>query len=210
MNAQNAGLTLPAGIELIEKVAAGRMSTIYKARFMGETVALKNYSARAVDWYRKKHDRNIAIFEMSQNRNFRKVPALVPYTAKPLRVIGQDGSCSLCFLQEFVEGLTIDQLTAKLGRLPGSVLSAGELIDRTCRDEGLEGLDLFMRNVLLRESSGQWLPVLHDFKHLPTPRPSKASGGRFLARLGLGRQKVVGRTGFLKDWESATQSANHA
>lgn len=201
MDPQSEGLRLPEGLELLEKIGASKSASVYKASYMGETIALKAYTARAIDWYRKKQDVNLAVFEMSQNRAFRKVAALVPYTAKPLRVIGQDGQSSLCFLQEFVDGLSLGALTEKLGRVPGSLLTAGELIDRTCEDEGLEGLDQFMQNILLRERSGQWVPVLHDFKHIPVPRAATGKNSSLLARLGLGRKDSArAGAGFLGEW----------
>ena len=171
LSPESEGLQLPEGIELIEKVGAGKFNRVYKATYQGETLALKAYSPRAVDFYRKKHKTNIAVFEMAQNRKFRKVSELVPFTAKPIRVIGQDGKSSLCFLQEFVDGISITQLAERLSHLPHSVMTAGETIDRVCEEQGIEGVDQFMQNILVREVNGNWMPALHDFKHVPHNPP---------------------------------------
>lgn len=197
---ESEGLQLPEGIELLEKVGAGRFNRVYRVNYQGETLALKAYSPRAVDFYRKKFSKNIAVLEMAQNRQYRKVPELVPYTAKPIRVIGQDGQSSLCFLQEFIDGLTLDAVIAKVGHFPGSVMAAGESIDRVCEEKNLDGLDQFMQNVLVREVNGQWLPVLHDFKHVAQPRTGTVSGPSLLSRIGLGR-KGMKRPGFLGQWD---------
>lgn len=204
MDRQATPLDLPDGIEVLDPLGGGRYGQVYKARFQGEDVALKTYTQRAIDWYRKKLNVNIAVHEMARNREFRKVPALVPYTAKPLRVIGQDGKGTLCFLQEFIDGLTLEQLAEKVGHLPHSLLSAGKLIDRSCEEAGLEGVDTIMREVLVRQQSGQWVPVMYDFKHPPQARPARGGGGSLLARLGLGRGKTA-RSGFLQDWERLAQ-----
>ncbi len=138
---------------------------------------------------------------MSQNRAFRKVPALLPYTAKPIRVIGQDGRFSLCFLQEFIDGLTVEELGAKLGHLPEGLFQVGRVIAQTCEDEGIQGIDQFMRNTLVRKKAGQWFPVIHDFKHVPAEGSKKKSAPSFLSRLGLGG-KGAQETGFIKEWRA--------
>jgi len=183
---ESEGLNLPPGLELQEKLGGGRLTAVYRARFNGETVALKVYSEKAAKWYKNKLNKNIAVYEMSQNRRFRKSPQLLPYTAKPIRVIGQDGKYSLCFVQEFVEGKTVEELGKELGTLPESLMDIGQKIAQICEDEGLQGMDQFMRNTLVRKHAGQWFPVIHDFKHVPVETPKK-SGGSFLSRMGIGK-----------------------
>ena len=194
------GLKLPAGIDLLEKVGKGRVCTVYKARFQGETVALKAYKAAAADWYRKTIDKNIAVFEMMQNRAFRSQPDLVNYTAKPIRVIGQDGKASLCFVQEYVEGITIEELGDRYGKIPGYLLKTGEAIARACEEHSLEGVDYFVKGVKLRQSASTWMPVMFDFKHIPSDQPKKGKQS-LLQRIGLSK-KPVGPGGFMSEWEA--------
>ena len=197
------GLKLPAGIELLEKVGTGRTCTVYKVHFQGETLALKAYKSDAVDWYRKKIDKNIAIFEMMQNRTLRAQPALTAYTAKPIRVIGQDGKASLCFLQEFVDGISIKDLGRRYGSIPEYLMRTAEVIARTSEEHSLKGIDDFMASAKLRRSASTWMPVMFDFKHIPgsSPAPPQRS---FLQRIGLSKQPT-GPGGFLGNWQALAQ-----
>jgi len=194
------GLTLPDEIILLEKVGSGRAATVYKAQFQGETVALKAYKSNAASWYRKKLDKNIAVYEMMQNRAFRKHPDLVKYTAKPLRVIGQDGKASLCFLQEFIDGITLEQLGDRYGQIPGYLMRTGEAIARACDEHSIKGVDDFMQDVKLRQSASTWVPVMFDFKHIPSDKPREVKQG-FLQRIGLNKAPPV-PPGFMGEWET--------
>lgn len=203
LDPKDEGLRLPSGIELLEKVGKGRACTVYKARFQGETVALKAYKSAAADWYRKTIDKNIAVYEMMQNRAFRAQPDLVAYTAKPIRVIGQDGKASLCFVQEFVDGITIEELGERYGKIPGYLLKTGESIARTCEERSIKGIDDFMRGVKLRQSASTWMPVMFDFKHIPSDQPKQQKTSLF-QRLGLSR-KPQGPGGFMGEWDALAQ-----
>jgi len=194
------GLKLPSGLELVEKIGTGRAGTVYKAVFQGETIALKAYKRSAADWYRKKLDKNIAVYEMMQNRAFRKQPDLVAYTAKPIRVIGQDGKLSLCFLQEYVDGITLEQLGDRYGSLPGYLMKTGEAIARTCEEHSIKGVDDFMKGVKVRQNASTWVPVMFDFKHIPSDRPREVKPG-LLQRLGLNR-RPPDTPGFMGEWEA--------
>lgn len=197
------GLRLPAGLELLERLGRSRWATVYRATFEGETIALKAYTDGAADWYRKKVDKNVAVFEMLQNRSFRQQPDLLPYTAKPLRVIGQDGKLSLCFLQEYVDGPTIDELGEREGSIPGYLIRTGENIARSCEEKGIEGIDQFMDKVRFQREGQAWVPRMFDFKHVPTEaRKKPARGGSLLSRLGFGARPGE-PTGFLRDWVAA-------
>lgn len=197
------GLKLPPGLTLHTRAGSGRMCTVYRASFQGENVALKAYHPEAVTWYRNRHNLNIAVHEMAQNRAFRQVPELLPYTAKPIRVIGQDGSVSLCFLQEFINGVTVTELAMRLGSLPEGLLEVSRRIARLCADRDLPGIDQYLHSTLVREHAGQWTPVIHDFKHLPEPTPAKAgrAGGSLLSRLGL-RGRESQEPDFIRHWLS--------
>jgi len=194
------GLTLPEGIELLEKVGDGRAATVYKARFQGDIIALKAYKPNAAAWYKKKLGKNLAVYEMMQNRAFRKYPDLVNYTAKPLRVIGQDGKGSLCFLQEYVEGITLEALGERYGSIPGYLMKTGEMIARTCEEHSIKGVDDFMKGVRLRQNASTWVPVMFDFKHIPSDRPQEVKPG-FLQRIGLIKRPPL-PPGFMGEWEA--------
>ena len=99
---------LPEEIRLLEVAGRGSRSIVFKATYRGETVALKVYRPEAIEKYRKKYELNIAVFEMSQNRKFRKVPELLPFSAKPIMVLGHDGKQSVCFMQAGLKELDLD------------------------------------------------------------------------------------------------------
>lgn len=169
------GLRLPPDLEPISVAGKGRRSVAFKASYRGETVAMKAYRPDIVEAYRKKYDVNIAVFEMSRNRAFRKVPELLPYAAKPLSVIGHDGRYSLLFLQEFINGIPLTALAEQNKGLPDSVLEAGETIVRAAEMNDLHDLDLYYKNILVRQVKGVWQPVVNDFnlmpQHLFPPNP---------------------------------------
>lgn len=169
------GLRLPPDLEPISVAGKGSRSVVFKASFRGDTVAMKAYRPKAIETYRKKYDVNIAVFEMSRNRAFRKVPELLPYSAKPLSVIGHDGRYSLLFLQEFVDGIPLVRLVKERHGLPDSLLEAGEKIVRAAEMNELHDLDLGPEDTLARQVKGVWQPVLHDFnlmpQHLFPPNP---------------------------------------
>ena len=205
---ESEGLNLPPGLELQEKIGGGRLTAVYKATYQGDTVALKVYSDKAARWYKNKLNKNVAVYEMSQNRRFRKQAQLLPYTARPIRVIGQDGQYSLCFLQEFIDGKTVEELGRELGGLPEGLMAVGQKIAQICEDEGLEGMDQFMRNTLVRQHAGQWLPVIHDFKHVPVETPKNRSGGSFISRL-LGKNNS-GEAEFVREWRAISSKMEKA
>lgn len=169
------GLRLPDNIELLEVAGRGSRSIVFKAHFRGETVALKVYRPDIVQRYRDQYDLNIAVFEMSRNRKFRKVPELFPFSAKPIMVLGHDGKQTLCFMQEFIDGVSLEELGRSEGGLPPSVLNVAEAIARYADEAGLEELDLDYRNVMARKSEGAWLPVVYDFNHVPAGRGGQKS-----------------------------------
>lgn len=203
LDPKSEGLTLPPGIELLEKIGMGRACTVYKAMFQGELVALKAYKPSAADWYRKKLDKNVAVYEMMQNRAFRKHKDLVNYTAKPIRVVGQDGKASLCYLQEYIDGISLEELGERYGELPGYLMRTGEMIARTCEERSIKGVDDFMKGVKVRQNASVWVPVMFDFKHIPSDQP-KEHKPSLLQRLGINKQPPL-PAGFMGDWEALNQ-----
>ena len=91
----------------------------------------------------------------------------MPFTAKPLAVMGHDGRCTLMFLQEFIDGMHLTELAEKNKGLPDSVLEAGETIVRVAEMNEMYDLDIYYKNVMVRKQSGIWQPVLHDFNLMP-------------------------------------------
>ncbi len=169
------GLRLPPDLGLLEVTGQGSHSITFRASYHGDILAVKIYRPKSIERYRKKHKVNIAVFEMSRNRAFRKIPELLPFTAKPVAVMGHDGKSTLMFLQEFIDGVHLKELAERNKGIPDSVLEAGETIVRIAEMNELHDLDLSVEKVLVRKKSGRWLPVLHDFKQVPkTAKPANS------------------------------------
>jgi hypothetical protein len=195
------GLRLPPDLEPLEVAGEGSQCIVFKAVYRGDMVAMKVYRPEAIERFRKKHKKNIAVYEMSRNRSFRKVPELLPFTAKPLTVMGHDGKCTLMFLQEFVEGITVEELARSNRGLPASVLEAGENIVRTAEMHELYMLELAVDNAMVRNQNGVWTPVLYDFNQPPVEE--KTSGSIFSRAFGGGKNKLA-----LQDYKSLADWRN--
>lgn len=201
MTAEQQGLHLPPDLELGERLGENRWQIVYRAHYQGEDIVVKAYSQSGAQWYRKKLDKNIGVYEMLQNRAYRAKPELLPFTAKPIRVIGQDGKYSLCFLQEFVDGPSLSELAASEGGVPGYLLQTGESIARTCEEKDIKGINEFMHGVRFRKEGNAWSPVMFDFRHIPAEPVQTREKGGLLSKLGIGRRRSE-TTGFMKDWEA--------
>ena len=157
------------------RIGEGRRSVVYRAVYRGETVAAKIYRPEFIEKYRERYRVNIAEFELGRNRAVRDLQGLRPFVARPVGIVGLDGGRGLAFLQEFIDGIPLVELGLREHGLPRSVLDAGQLIVSRAERAGLHDLDLYYRNVLVRECKGEWLPVLHDFnlmpQHLFPPNP---------------------------------------
>jgi len=163
-------LNLPPDVVPVDLAGQGRRSVTFRAEYLGEVVALKVYRDEFIHKYQQRYALNIAQFEFERNRAFYAIGPLRPYAAQPKKVLGVDDGCSLCFLQEFISGLTLVELAKSNRGLPQSVLEAGKLICDKAEASGLHDLDLFYKNVMVRRQNDTWLPVLHDFNLLPQYR----------------------------------------
>jgi hypothetical protein len=195
------GLRLPAGLEPLEVAGKGSRSITFRAIYRGDIVAMKVYRPNVIEQYKKKHRVNIAVYEMSLNRKFRKIPELLPFTAKPLAVLGHDGKSTLMFLQEYIDGVFIKELAEKNKGLPASVLEAGETIIRSAEMNDLHNLGLGIDTAMVRKQAGVWLPVLHDFNQVPK---ADTSSNSFLSRAFKGGAGKKAKADYqsLAEWRS--------
>lgn len=191
-------VSLPDNIELLEVAGEGSCSVVFKVRYRGQTLALKVYRPEVVAAYREKHGVNIAVYEMSRNRKFRKVPELLPYSAKPILVFGHDGKQSVSFLQEFIEGVPLTRVAEAAKAVPTSALEAIESIASHADQADLNNLDLGYQDVLVRKVNGRWLPVLHDFNRIIDEQ-----GGRSL--MGLFRKSATPNQAHVQGWRKYAQ-----
>ena len=198
---QLGGLRLPPELEPLEVAGSGRRSITFRANYRGEVLAMKVYRPDVINSYRKKHDLNIGVFEMSRNRALRKIPELLPYVAKPIAVMGHDGSHSLLFLQEFIDGVTLKELAEKNKGLPESVLEAGETIVFEAELHDIHDLDLGYDQILVRKNKGVWLPVLSDFNEIPKSEKPSNPFSSLALKTGL-RKKNHGDRKNLQQWRA--------
>lgn len=202
---------LPSGLELGDAIGEGRRSIVYEAQFQGLQLALKLYRPAFVEKYRDQYGVHIAAFEMERNRAFRSIPGLGPYAAEPIAAFGVDDDLSAAFAQERINGISLVTLGRQKKGLPESVLRAGEQIVALAEAGGLHDLDLYYRNILVREYQGEWRPVLHDFNLMPQylfpPNPFLAAA----YRLGL-RRKSHRDYRCLRQWKQFSEQCgkNHS
>jgi hypothetical protein len=202
---------LPRGLELGEPIGEGRRSTVYEAQFQGRQIALKLYRPVFVEKYRKQYGVHIAAFEMERNRAFRSIPGLRPFAAEPIAAFGIEDGFSPAFAQERIHGISLVALGRQQKGLPVSVLRAGEQIVALAEAADLHDLDLYYKNILLREHRNEWRPVLHDFnlmpQHLFPPNPFLAAA----YRLGI-RRKSHRDYRCLRQWQQFSKQCgkNHS
>ena len=160
-------LNIPDDLVVLEVAGQGRRSVTYRAELRGGIVALKVYREEFIQKYQQRYGVNIARFEFGRNQAFYELDALREYAARPIAVLGADDDYSLCFIQEFIDGIPLVELARRQSGLPASVLEAGELICARAGAAGLFDLDIFYKNVMVRRLGDVWLPVLHDFNLMP-------------------------------------------
>lgn len=194
------GLRLPPDLEPLEVAGEGSCSITFRANYRGDVLAMKVYRPESVERFKKKYKQNIAVYEMSRNRKFRKISELLPFTAKPIAVMGHDGKSTLLFLQEFVDGISVKELAERNKGLPDSVLEAGETIVRVAEMNELYDLGLSLDSAYARKNAGVWTPVLHDFNQ--PPQAEKQSGGFFSKAFGGNNKKSKRDYQAIAEWRA--------
>jgi hypothetical protein len=200
------GLRLPAELEPLEVAGKGSQSITFRANYRGDILAMKVYRPEAIERFKKKYKTNIAVYEMSRNRKFRKIPELLPFTAKPIAVMGHDGKSTLLFLQEFIDGVTVKELAERNKGLPATVLEAGETIVRVAEMNGIYDLGLSPDSAMVRKQSGSWSPALYDFNQ--PPHPEKPSGGFFSKAFGGGNKKSKKDYQSIAEWRAYSEQCS--
>ncbi len=160
-------LRLPPQVEIESIVGRGKRSITFRAAHAGAPVALKVYRRRFIDKYRRRYGLNIARYEYERNVAFHAVDALRPFAARPIAVFDDAAVCSLCFVQEFVVGVSLKELAARQGSVPPETLEAGQRIVFAASAAGLFDLDISTRNIMVRRTAAGWMPVVYDFNLVP-------------------------------------------
>lgn len=175
-------ISLPAEIEVIGFLGKGRRSRSYKGKYGNQDIVVKVYYEEFVQKYIRKYNIDIAEFEFERNSTLYDIDAIKSYITKPYRFFPIGGNYTHSFIQEYVDGITLTGLVARLGYLPQEVLKAGYEIVRTAESHGIHDLDISAGNILTvncNEGEG-WIPKLYDFnllpQHVSPPNPFIAWG----------------------------------
>ena len=202
-------LVLPTEIDIIQELGSGRRSKVYLANYYDKKVALKVYKQEYIEKYQFQYKVNIGEFEFARNKIAFESSALTKYVAEPYKVLSPEQGYDLAFIQEYVDGIWLEDLMSQSHRLPEEVLKAGYYIVEQAAKVGLYDLDIPPGNILLRQNaSGEWLPKLYDFnlmpQHLCPPNPFMAIG----FKLGL-RSKNHRDYRSLKHWDYLGKQARN-
>ena len=193
-------IKMPDEIEVLKFLGRGRRSFSYKARYDGHNAVIKIYRKEFIEKYDNKCNIDIAEFEFERNTTLYNIEQIRHYIARPFKVFAKNSSYTHSFIQEYVEGITLKQLIAKLGYLPSEVLDAGYKIVRNAESFGVHDLDISVGNILVVEENEGWAPKLYDFnllpQHMSPPNFIMAAG----IKLGL-RNKSHRDYRSLKNWQ---------
>ena len=202
-------LVLPTEIDIIQALGSGRRSQGYLATYMNRKVVVKVYKQEYIEKYQLQYKVNIAEFEFARNKIAFETSALAGYVAEPYRLLRPEQGYDLAFVQEYVDGIWLEELIEQCHGLPEEVLKAGYYIVEQAAKVGLYDLDIPPGNIRLKQnSSGTWVPKLYDFnlmpQHLCPPNPFMAMG----FKLGL-RSKNHRDYRSLKHWDYLAKQADN-
>ena len=168
-------LRLPPELNLGPLSGKGRRSVVYEAELAGQAVALKLYKPEAIRKFRRRYGVSIARFEHDRCAEFSAVPALAPYIARPLHVLGERDGFAEAFVQEFVDGRRVHDVMGETGSVPRETLHVLTEIVAAAEAVGLHDLDVCASNIFVKPTERGWMPVLFDFnmmpQHLHAPNP---------------------------------------
>ena len=201
-------LELPSDIEIVRKLGSGRRSQVYLAKYQGNDVVVKVYKQEYIDKYRLQYKVNIGEFEFQRNQAAAETATLTQYVAKPYQLVRPARGSALAFVQEYVDGVWLQDLMTKYKGLPEEVLQLGHYIVKEAAKIGLYDLDIPPGNIRVKQdTSGKWYPKLYDFnlmpQHMRPPNPFMALG----FKLGL-RSKNHRDFRSLKQWQYLSEQAS--
>lgn len=174
-------LELPNDIEIIYELGSGRRSQVYLAKYLGKDAAVKVYKTEYVQKYQNRYKVNIGEFEFQRNKIAAQVSAISEYIAQPYRLLQPKDGYTLAFVQEYVDGIWLEDVIEKTKGLPQELLEVGYFIVREAAKVGLYDLDIPPGNIRVKQNSqGKWYLKLYDFNLMPQylhpPNPFMALG----------------------------------
>jgi RIO-like serine/threonine protein kinase len=174
-------LVLPKELDIIQELGSGRRSHVYLGKYFGKKVAVKVYKQEYIEKYQSQYKVNIGEFEFERNKTAYETATLTKYVAEPYQLLHPEQGYDLAFVQEYVDGIWLEELMEKSKNLPEVVLTAGYYIVEQAAKVGLYDLDIPPGNIIIRQSvDGEWVPTLYDFnlmpQHIHPPNPFMAIG----------------------------------
>jgi hypothetical protein len=202
-------LVLPTEIDIFQELGSGRRSQAYLANYQDRKVVVKVYKQEYIEKYRSQYKVNIGEFEYARNKTAFETGTLRKYVAEPYRLLRPEQGYDLALVQEYVDGIWLEDLLEQLQGLPEEVLKAGYFIVEQAAKVGLYDLDISPGNIRLRQNAAdEWLPQLYDFnlmpQHICPPNPFMAIG----FKVGL-RSKNHRDYRSLKRWDYLGKQANN-
>ena len=193
-------LVLPNEINILNPLGEGRRSRVYLAEMAQQRVVVKVYKSEYIAKYQSQYNVNIGEFEFYRNSTAYQAEGLKKYVAKPYRLLQPSQGYELALIQEFIDGVWLEDLMQELHGLPEQVLQAGYEIVREAATVDLYDLDIPPGNIrLVKDQQGHYIPKLYDFnlmpQHICPPNPFMALG----FKLGL-RSKNHRDLRSLKHW----------
>ena len=123
-------LNLPDDISVSELIGEGGRAKVYRAVLSNKDVVVKVYNKDVADKYYEKYNVDIAQFEFDRNKSLFDISEIQEYVAEPLRVYPSSSQFTQSIIQEFVDGVILEDLIIELGCLPKEILDAGHMIVR--------------------------------------------------------------------------------
>ncbi|MFV1987225.1 MAG: hypothetical protein ACC682_08075 [Gemmatimonadota bacterium] len=150
---------------LLERLAWGKVATVYRATLQGQEVAVKVYRPRYVRRHAERHPVAIAEYEYTRNLAFRHSADLARYAAEPIDFL--DSPSVSGFVQELIHGEMYYDACVRRGGPIDSVFTHIERIVDLAHARGLYDIDLHAMNVLIVDDGGEEIPKLFDFNRIP-------------------------------------------
>jgi len=147
---------MPGDIEVISYLGKGNRSYVYKAKLDDKDIVVKLYKKDVIEKYKSKYKVDIAEFEAGRNAAMYNIDEIREFVAKPYRVYSSVSEFSHSIVQEYVSGVTLENLIGDLGYLPETILETGYRVVKCAEKNGIHDLDISVGNVMAHQLDGEW------------------------------------------------------
>ncbi|MGH1537739.1 MAG: hypothetical protein ACRBDX_06795 [Gammaproteobacteria bacterium] len=166
-NTESYNLNLPDDVNVLELIGEGGRAKVYKAVLKNKDVVVKVYNQDVAEKYFEKYNVDIAQFEFERNKSLFDIEEIQEYIAEPLKVCPSTSQFTQSIIQEFVDGIILEDLIIELDYLPEEILLAGRMIVKHAEKNKIHDLDISAGNLKINKIDGVWKPKLYDFNIMP-------------------------------------------